>query len=57
MTDVGGNWQDLASILADSRLVVRELERQRPVACLDCGGVLEIGPRNQLFCRFDGNRY
>lgn len=54
--DVGGNWWDLVSLLCDDRLISRE-SRQRPTACLDCAGPLETGPSNQLFCRFDGNRY
>lgn len=53
----GGGWWDLATILADSRQLARTQATQRLVACLDCGGPLETGPRNQLFCRFDGRRY
>lgn len=52
----GGSWWTLVAILKEAR-EFRNWERQREqVACPNCGTPTSMGPRGEVFCRFDGWR-
>lgn len=49
-----GSWWSLRDIVYEAALL-RSNELQRdPVACLDCGEPLRLGPRAELYCPVDG---
>lgn len=49
-----GSWYGLLGILVEAIEIQNEETQNPPVACLDCGEPLHLGPRGQLYCPFDG---
>jgi len=51
------SWHELLSIAQEAEELKRDELSRPPAACPHCGEPLRQGPREELFCLFDGYRY